>query len=308
MSLNVEQIILALREVAPDLLRWSGAIAKRMRGFDIGLESKTSGSSNTDALTLADLTVQELVVAGLRDRAPILRQCRIQAEEANGDLAAFSDDSHLIIALDPIDGTKYFKERTSNSYAVMLHLRTETDVLYSLVYSPEDGPQGSWTECFPGSVKQGPDNLRISAKECLEQLPKFNNSNRQHSKKIYVIGFQKDDVNVARQITALGLEGFAPDEMPGSIYPLIANGTFAGSLIHTPNIYDYPVALHLARELGGDSVWAHNSEKVNFSETWLDERADMLRIPGIAATADSPEIMQLLSQLAKEWSTIRYRD
>lgn len=308
MSVNVDQIVDVLRQVTPDLLRWSGAIAKRMRIFDIGLTGKSSGSSNTDALTLADLTVQELVVAGLRDSAPILRQCRIEAEEANGDLEAFATDSPYVIALDPIDGTKYFKDKTGNGYAVMIHLRTVDEVLYSLVYAPEDGPTGSWTQCYAGIVKSGPDDFSMSAYDLLEQMPAIAPTQRPNSKKIYLIGFQKNDLPFSRLVTQAGLEGYAPDEMPGSIYPLLATGEFGGSLIHTPNIYDFPVALHIARELGGDSVWVHNGERVNFSRTWMDVRADMLRIPGIAATADSPEKLKILCDLAKDWSQVRYQD
>lgn len=308
MSVNVDQIVDVLRQVTPDLLRWSGAIAKRMRTFDIGLTGKSSGSSNTDALTLADLTVQELVVAGLRDSAPILRQCRIEAEEANGDLEAFATDSPYVIALDPIDGTKYFKDKTGNGYAVMIHLRTVDEVLYSLVYAPEDGPTGSWTQCYAGVVKSGPDDFSMSAYDLLEQMPAIVPAQRPNSKKIYLIGFQKNDLPFSRLVTQAGLEGYAPDEMPGSIYPLLATGEFGGSLIHTPNIYDFPVALHIARELGGDSVWVHNGERVNFSRTWMDDRADMLRIPGIAATADSPEKLKILCDLAKDWSQVRYQD
>lgn len=299
-------LILALRQHAPPLLRWAGAIAKQLRQFNIQLEGKSSGSSNTDALTLADLTVQELLVCGLRDADPIFHKCRVEAEEANGDIGAFDAASPYTIALDPIDGTKYFSERTGNGYAVMLHLRTRDEVLYSLVYAPEMGTQGSWTEAFGRTVKTGNDNPRIPSVAWLRNLPAVTPSSRGDSKKIYLIGFQKNDVARARAVTAAGLEGVAPDEMPGSIYPLLASGEFGGSLIHTPNIYDYPVALHIARALGGQSVWVHNGEPVNFGETWMDERANMLRIPGIAATAVNPKTLKILVDLAKDWSPVRY--
>jgi len=307
MSLNAAEVISALRQVSPDLLRWSGAIAKRMRTFNVALEGKSSGNANTDALTLADLTVQELVLAGLRDRAPLLRQCRIEAEEENGDLQAFAADSPLVIALDPIDGTKYFKDRTRDSYAVMIHLRTESEVIYSLVFAPEQGPTGTWTQAYDHTVKCGPDDLNLNAFDCLEQMPAIQPQQRPDSKQIYVIGFQKNDPEVARQITQAGLQGFAPDDMPGSIYPLLATGEFGGSLIHTPNIYDYPVSQQLARLLGGNSIWVHNRETVNFSTTWMDDRAEMLRLPGIVATADSPEKLRILADLAQSWSQIRYQ-
>lgn len=300
------ELILALRQSAPPLLRWGGAIARQLRKFNIKLDGKMSGSSNTDALTLADLTVQELLLCGLRDADPIFHQCRVEAEEANGDIGAFDASSDYTIALDPIDGTKYFSERTGNGYAVMLHLRTKTDVLYSLVYAPEMGEQGTWTEVYGHTVKTGEDNPRIPAVAWLSNLPAVHSSSRPDSDKIYLIGFQQADRSCSAAVTAAGLCGVAPDDMPGSIYPLLASGEFGGSLIHTPNIYDYPVALHIARALGGQSVWVHNGQPVHFGETWMDERADMLRIPGIAATAVNPRTLKILVDLAKDWSRVRY--
>ena len=166
--MSPDPIISALRQHAPPLMRWAGAIAKRLRQFNIALTGKHSGNANTDALTLADLTVQELLVAGLR--------------------------------------------------------------------------------------------------------------------------------------------GYPPDEMPGSIYPLLATGEFGGSLIHSPNIYDFPVSLHLARILGGDAVWVHNQQPVNFDEMWMDDRADMLRLPGIVACAVNRESLKTLCELAKDWNPVRYVD
>ena len=55
---EVGSLIEALRRETPALLRWGGGVARTLRQFDIELEGKSSGSSNTDALTLADLTVQ----------------------------------------------------------------------------------------------------------------------------------------------------------------------------------------------------------------------------------------------------------
>lgn len=300
------ELILALRQCAPPLLRWGGAIARQLRKFNIKLDGKSSGSSNTDALTLADLTVQELLVCGLRDADPIFHRCRVEAEEANGDLGAFDSSSDYTIALDPIDGTKYFSERSGNGYAVMLHLRTKTDVLYSLVYAPEMGAQGNWTEVYGHTVKTGDDNPRSPAVAWLGNMPAIHSPSRPDSNQIYLIGFQQADRSRSAAVTAAGLCGVAPDDMPGSIYPLLASGQFGGSLIHSPNVYDYPVALHIARALGGQSVWVHNGQPVHFGETWMDERADMLRIPGIAATAVNPQTLKTLVDLAKDWSPVRY--
>ena len=126
------------------------------------------------------------------------------------------------------------------------------------------------------------------------------------SSSIYLIGFQDRDVERAGEVTALGLNGVAPDEMPGSIYPLLATGQFGGSLIHSPNIYDFPVSMHLARILGGDAVWVHNREPVNFDEMWMDHRADMLRLPGIVACSPKREYLDKFCALAKDWPKERY--
>ena len=308
MSISSDAVIAALRQDAPDLLRWSGAVAKKLRTFNIALEGKSSGNANTDALTLADLTVQELLVAGLRDRSPILRECRIEAEEENGDLTAFSDHGELTIALDPIDGTKQFRDHTGDGYAVMLHLRNRENVLFSLVFCPDAGPAGTWTIAYGDTIKCGPDDTSVSAVECLENMPSVNPVSRPDSKNIYLIGFQKNDRANALKVTEAGLEGYPPNETPGSIYPLLATGEFGGSLIHSPNIYDYPVSMQLARILGGNSVWVHNGQPVNFDETWMDDRASMLRLPGIVATADSDQKLKILVDLAKHWNPVRYVD
>jgi 3'(2'), 5'-bisphosphate nucleotidase len=306
--MSPDPVIAALRQHAPPLMRWAGAIAQRLRQFNIALTGKHSGNANTDALTLADLTVQELLVAGLRDADPILKTCRIEAEETTGDLEAFAKESPLVIALDPIDGTKQFRDHTGNGYAVMLHLRDRATVLYSLIYAPEMGPQGTWTEAYDGVVKCGSDDFTKTANQLLESLPNITPATRPESKSMYLIGFQQRDVECAHAVTKAGLKGFPPDEMPGSIYPLLATGEFGGSLIHSPNIYDFPVSLHIARILGGDALWVHNGQPVNFDEMWMDDRADMLRLPGIVACAVNRDALKTLCELAKDWNPVRYVD
>jgi 3'(2'), 5'-bisphosphate nucleotidase len=306
--MDAAPIIAALRQHAPPLLRWAGAVARKLREFNVALDGKSSGNANTDALTLADLTVQELVVAGLRDAGAVLRQCRIEAEEQNGDLSAFARSSPLVLALDPIDGTKQFRDHSGQGYAVMLHLRNAETVLYSLVYVPESGPQGTWVEAYEGVVRCGSDHWERPAADQLEALPPLDLAHHPDSPNIYLIGFQQHDPQRARKVTECGLRGFAPDDMPGSIYPLLATGEFGGSLIHSPNVYDFPVALHLVRVMGGDALWVHSGEPVHFGETWLDERADMLRLPGIVACAVDRRTLQMLCNLARDWNPVRYAE
>lgn len=304
--MSPEFVVTALSVHMPPILRWAGAIAKRMRQYNIGLGGKTSGSALTDALTLADLTVQELLISALRDLDPIFRHCRIEAEETTGDLHLFPKDAEFTISLDPIDGTKQYRDKTGNGYAVMLHLRNQHTVLYSLVFVPEKGEHGGWVECYDARLLCGPDDPQRRAGDVLSSLPNIPRESLPAAKKIYVIGFQHRDAMAAEAVTKAGLIGVAPDDMPGSIYELMARGEFAGSLIHSPNVYDFPVSLHIARELGGDAVWVHNRQPIHFRETWLDDRADMLRLPGIVACSPDPKVLDTLCDLAKNWHTDRY--
>ncbi len=299
-------IAAALATHMPAVMRWAGAVARRLRGFNIGLTGKTSGSALTDALTLADLTLQELLIAALRDCDPIFRTCQIEAEETTGDLGRFPEKSDLVISLDPIDGTKQYRDKTGNGYAVMLHLRSKDTVHYSLVFVPEKGEHGWWVEAHGDRIVCGPDDPARQARDVLQSLTPITTATRPDSRQIYLIGFQQRDVAAAQAVSTAGLVGVAPDDMPGSIYELLARGEFGGSLIHSPNVYDFPVSLHLARILGGDAVWVHNGEPVSFRETWLDDRADMLRLPGIVACSANRETLSTLCRVAKDWNGERY--
>ena len=302
------QIIAELGRVLPPVLRWSGAVARRLRQFDIAVDGKSSGNSNTDALTLADLSVQELIVAALRDADPVLRQCRVEGEESTGDMSLFADDAEMTISIDPIDGTKQFRDRTGNGYSVIVHLHDANTPHYSLVYAPEMGPTGTWTEVIGTKVVCGPDDTTQPARTVLDSLPDLSKDRSQLGEGIYLIGFQDRDAERARAVDGLlGLQGRTSDEMPGSIYPFMATGQYAGSLIHTPNIYDFPVSMHIARVLGGDAVRADNREPVRYADLWMDERANMLRFSGIIACSEDSGIIDQLCNLARDWDLTRYK-
>src|SRR2546426_2022421 len=96
----------------PRVFRWAGALARQLRRHNIALDEKHSGVPDTDALTLADLAVQELLVAALRDMGPTVRRCRIEAEETSGDLGRFANESEWVLGIDPIDGTRQYRDRT----------------------------------------------------------------------------------------------------------------------------------------------------------------------------------------------------
>lgn len=310
--MDLPQLIDALSTHLPPIMRWAGGAARRMRQFNIALEGKLSGSSNTDALTLADLTVQELLVAALRDCDPIFRQCRIEAEETTGDLARFATEGEYTLALDPIDGTKQYRDRTGNGYALILTLRSPETVHYTLVFVPESGPHGAWVEVTKSRAVTGPDDPARPATEVLRALPPLplgeGQGESESSKKIYVIGFQQHDRAKAELVTQAGLEGVPADDCPGCLYELMARREYAGSLIHSPNVYDYPAGLHIARIFGGDSLWVHNQQPVNFHKLWLDDRANMLRLPGIIATSPDHAVLKVLCDLARDWNPVRYAE
>ncbi|MEZ6124815.1 MAG: inositol monophosphatase family protein [Planctomycetaceae bacterium] len=303
-----DQIIAALKTCLPSVMRWSGAVAKRLRQFNIAVEGKSSGNSNTDALTLADLSVQELLVAALRDADPILRKCRVEGEESTGDMALFSADAELAIAIDPIDGTKQYRDRSGNGYSIIAHLHDSETPYYSLVFAPEMGDQGTWVEVGPDGLKCGPDDTSQPARSVLDQMPDLSRDRNASGRGVYLIGFQQRDAERARQVDGLGLTGRTSDEMQGSIYPLMSTGEYAGSLIHSPNIYDFPVSMHIARLLGGDAVWVHNRQSVHYRELWMDDRADMLRFPGIVACSEHESVNRQLCDLAADWNPVRYAD
>jgi 3'(2'), 5'-bisphosphate nucleotidase len=303
-----QEMFEALQGPIAAAIRWSGAIARLLRHFNIAITGKTSGYASTDALTLADLAVQELLVAALRDCGEVFRSCRIEAEESTGDLEAFASTSELTIALDPIDGTQKFRDHTGNGYGVLLHLRHTTDVVYSLAFFPEIGPDGTWVQVYDHTVRCGPDQPRRQAGAVLADLPRMTVRSPAAPAPIYVTGFRHEEQTKAAAVTQAGLRGVPLADLPSSIFPLLATGEFAGALFQTPNVYDFPLALHIARSLGGDAVWVHNRAPVHFRHTWLEEDVEMIRLPGIVACAVDQPTLHTLVTLARDWQPRRALD
>lgn len=302
-----EFLTTALSIHLPPVMRWAGAVAKRLRSYDIAVEGKKSGSAATDALTLADLSLQELIVAALRDADPIFRHCRIEAEESTGDLARFPTEADLTIGIDPIDGTKKYRDRSDHGYSVMLHLRSKATVLYSLVYQPERGPDGWWIEARDEQIVSGPDDHSRPAADQLRLLQPVTNQQSNAVPEVYMTGFMQSEPEVVRQLKSIGVVVATDKLVDRTPYELIAAGELCGALIHSPNVYDFPVTLHLCRILGGDAVWTHNGESVHFHQTWLDTKSNMVRLPGIVACSSDPEVLKKMATLAKDWSAERYR-
>src|SRR5437867_8620836 len=183
-----DDLILLLSAHLLSVFRWAGALARQLRRHDIALGGKNSGVADSDALTLADLSVQELLVAALRDMGPAVRLCRIEAEEVAGDLGRFAGQSQWVLAIDPIDGTRQYRDRTGNGYAVMLHARSPETVHYSLLYLPEEGPEGTWLEARDDRIVLGPDDVTRGAREVLDALPPIPVPARGGSQRILVSG------------------------------------------------------------------------------------------------------------------------
>ena len=47
---------------------------------------------------------------------------------------------------------------------------------------------------------------------------------------------------------------------------------------------------------------------MHFDELWNDDRADMLRLPGIVACSANAETVATLVNLARDWNRNRYAD
>ena len=290
----------------PSVARWAGAIARQLRGRDIVLGGKQSGIASADALTLADLALQELLVAALRDMGPIVRACRLEAEESSGDLHAFATDGDVVIGLDPIDGTLMYRDQTGNGYAVMLHVRTPDTILYSLVYLPEAAPQGLWLEARDRRIVLGPDDTRQTARAVLDALPPLTAGSRSESRRVVLSDLFAGDDAVTRAVIAAGFEPVFGARLLDSVFTVLARGDVAGVITHTPNVYDFPVAAHIARLLGGDAVWARTGRPIDFRSIWYDERSRALRLPGIVVYAADRRVVQSLVEIARNWNPERY--
>jgi 3'(2'), 5'-bisphosphate nucleotidase len=220
----------------------------------------------------------------------------------------FAATAPLAIAIDPIDGTKQYRDRTGDGYSIIVHLHDEKTPYYSLVFAPEMGSSGTWVEVTPNRLVCGPDDTQQTARAVLNGFSDLRHQRNAAAKGIYLIGFQQHDAQRARMVDRIGLAGKTSDEMAGSIYPLMATGEYAGSLIHSPNIYDFPVSMHIARLLGGDAIWVHNRKPVDYADLWMDERANMLRFPGIVACSEYTRVNQQLCDLACDWNPVRYAE
>ena len=101
--MDAKSLTAALSRHMPSVLRWSGALARQLRKHNIAVAGKNSGSAATDALTLADLSVQELIVGA---RLVIMKT----VEESN---AEEKSDWGVIKEKIRVDLKRYINKQTS---------------------------------------------------------------------------------------------------------------------------------------------------------------------------------------------------
>lgn len=116
---------------------------ERAASFARGLEGKVGNSPKLDepsavkqALTLADVGAQEIILEGLREHFP---QVSLAAEEDTKSVAAFPKDAEAQVVIDPIDGTLRSYLEASGPYAVIVGLAIEGVYHSSLVALPREG-------------------------------------------------------------------------------------------------------------------------------------------------------------------------
>ncbi|MBI3966729.1 MAG: inositol monophosphatase [Chloroflexi bacterium] len=282
----------------PPVIRWTASVQRLLRSLPIGLDGKASGHEATDALTIADLTSQTLLLSCLRDGSPLFRQCRLYAEEESELVDLFARSGELVIGLDPLDGTQAYRDGLSADYAIILTLRNDETVLLSLLFLPEEGAAGSWLVVRDGDVYFGPDDLEKDAVRSVRELPRLVPS--EPGRRVYLSSFAWRDPAFADQVRTSGYEPVGGGDR--NLWLKMALGEVTGAVVDTPNVYDFPAGLHVARVRGGDGVWLPSRERVHFRDLWWDERAKCVRLHGLVAFATEPAVLADLTEIASDWS------
>lgn len=294
--MNPTHLIQTLAARLPDVVRWCGALARQLRKHDVAVEGKGSGYAPTDALTLADLGIQEILVDALRDFGPEFHQCRLELEESTGDTAAFATESPLTIAIDPIDGTKHFRDGTSDGYGIIISLRRSDSSLYSLGYFPEQGRVGEWVEVNGGRIIHALEDTSMPARRVLDAAETLAADAVARSNAVWVTGYRTDPDLVAKHLTQEGFKTVMSDGRSEHICTELVKGRIDGMLMNRPGVYDAPMWMHVVTALGGSECWAHNGERVDFRDSWYDEGSKGLRLSGaIACARDQGQLARIVA-------------
>lgn len=284
----------------PDLLRWCGAVARQLRRHDVAVADKGSGYAPANALTLADLSIQEILVDALRDFGPEFHRCRLELEEDTGDTSAFATESPYTIAIDPIDGTKHFRDGTSDGYGVLFSLRRCDTSLYSLGFFPEQGPLGEWVEVNGDRIVHALDDTSMPARRVLDATPALVAQAVGRSNTIWVTGYRTDRDVVSEHLATQGLKAAMSDAHGAHVCTEVAAGRIDGMLMNRPGVYDAPMWMHVLAALGGIDCWVHNGERVDFTDTWYDEGCNGMRLSGVVACARDRRQMEKLVEVARK--------
>lgn len=93
-------------------------------------------TAEKQALTLADLAAQEIILASLVASYP---EVSLEAEEATPSCDRFSSDSDDVVVIDPIDGTLHSYLRGEGPYGILLGLVVRGIYRAGLVALPREG-------------------------------------------------------------------------------------------------------------------------------------------------------------------------
>jgi fructose-1,6-bisphosphatase/inositol monophosphatase family enzyme len=126
---------------------------QRAAAFARSLEGKVPNAPKLDetsavkqALTLADVGTQEIILQALLEHFP---EVCLAAEEDTETVAAFPKDAEAQVVIDPIDGTLRSYLESSGPYAVIVGLAIRGIYRAALVSLPREGL------CFEGARGQG---------------------------------------------------------------------------------------------------------------------------------------------------------
>lgn len=92
-----------------------------------------TGQAAFDIVTEIDLEVQEIILKAMA-KTP-LKTCRLLAEEDTLSAKLFNPNGNLILALDPIDGTKLYANK-EKYWSVIVSLRNDKELIYTFDYFP----------------------------------------------------------------------------------------------------------------------------------------------------------------------------
>lgn len=124
-----------VRQLAPAL--WAAAgIARRLEGRVPNRPKLEEGTAAKQALTEADTSVQEALLATLWKAFP---EVALEAEEDTPSVERFPAESDATVIIDPIDGTLHSYLEGRGPYAVIVGLAVREILVAGLVALPREG-------------------------------------------------------------------------------------------------------------------------------------------------------------------------